>query len=78
MALRSLPAGAAAMGTLAVPVVGVVASWMQLGERPTAVEAAGMGLIIAALAVLAAYGVISGRRAAVTAGGEASIPPVID
>jgi drug/metabolite transporter (DMT)-like permease len=78
VALRALPAGAAAMGTLAVPVVGVVASWMQLGERPTAVEAAGMGLIIAALAVLAACGVAFGRRTAVTAGGEPSIPPVID
>jgi drug/metabolite transporter (DMT)-like permease len=78
IALRSLRAGAAAMGTLAVPVIGVVASWMQLGERPTGVEAAGMGLIIAALAVLAAYGVVAGRRAAVAAGGDASIPPVID
>ncbi|MBE0527852.1 MAG: EamA family transporter, partial [Thermoleophilia bacterium] len=34
-ALRSLPAGAAGMGTLAVPVVGVTAAWIQLGERPT-------------------------------------------
>ena len=41
-ALRSLPAGAAGMGTLAVPVVGAAASWIQLGERPGAAEAAGM------------------------------------
>jgi drug/metabolite transporter (DMT)-like permease len=77
-ALRALPAGAAAMGTLAVPVVGVVASWIQLGERPTALEAAGMTLIIAALALLAAYGVHAGSRAAGASGGAGAIPPVID
>ena len=77
-ALRALPAGAAAMGTLAVPVVGVVASWIQLGERPTVVEAAGMTLIIAALALLAAYGVHAGSRTASASGGAGAIPPVID
>ncbi len=77
-ALHSLPAGAAGMGTLAVPVVGVVASWIQLGERPAAVEAAGMALIIAALALLAAYGVLAGRRAAGAAGAELALPPVTD
>ena len=77
-ALRSLPAGAAGMGTLAVPVVGAAASWIQLGERPTAVEAAGMALIIVALAVLAAYGVTAGRRAGRTGGEEVALPPVID
>ena len=55
-ALHSLPAGAAGMGTLAVPVVGVTAAWIQLGERPTVVEAAGMALIVTALAALATYG----------------------
>lgn len=55
-ALRSLPAGLAGLGTLAVPVVGVLAAWLQLGERPSAAEAAGMGLILAGLAVLAAAG----------------------
>jgi drug/metabolite transporter (DMT)-like permease len=72
-ALRALAAGAAGMGTLAVPVVGVAASWLQLGERPTAAEAAGMALIIAALAMLAAYGVRAGRRETGAAGG-ASLP----
>jgi drug/metabolite transporter (DMT)-like permease len=74
-ALRALPAGAAGMGTLAVPVVGVLASWLHLGERPAPVEAIGMALIVAALAVLAAYGVRDARGAA---GAEISIPPVID
>ena len=76
-ALRALAAGAAGMGTLAVPVVGVAASWLQLRERPTAVEAAGMTLIIAALAVLAAYGLRAGGRGAGAADDE-MIPHVID
>jgi drug/metabolite transporter (DMT)-like permease len=78
VALRSLPAGAAGMSTLAVPVIGAAASWIQLGERPTAVEAAGMALIVTALAVLAAYGVVAGRREGGTIGEALPIPPVID
>ena len=66
------------MGTLAVPVVGVAASWLQLGERPSAMEAAGMALIIAALAVLAAYGVLAGRRAPGAPGEDVTLPPFID
>ena len=61
-ALRALTAGAAGLGSLAVPVVGVIAAWLQLGERPGAAEAAGMALIIAALAVLAARGIAAGTR----------------
>jgi drug/metabolite transporter (DMT)-like permease len=52
--LRALPAGIAGLGTLAIPVVGYVSSAAQLGERPTAIEALGMALIIAALALLSA------------------------
>jgi len=78
LALRSLRAGAAGMGTLAVPVVGAAASWLQLGERPAAAEATGMALIIAALAMLAAGGLRAGRRGAAVAVEEQSIPPVID
>jgi drug/metabolite transporter (DMT)-like permease len=77
-ALHSLPAGAAGMGTLAVPLVGVTASWIQLGEQPTEVEAAGMALIIAALAVLAAYGVRAGRHASDATVEELAQPPGID
>jgi len=61
-ALRKLSAGAAGLGTLATPVIGVAAAWLQLGERPTAGEAAGMALIIAALAIVTARGVLVGRR----------------
>jgi drug/metabolite transporter (DMT)-like permease len=48
-ALNRLPAGVASLGTLATPVVGVLAAWIQLGETPTFLEAVGMVLIIGAL-----------------------------
>ncbi len=48
-ALSRLPAGVASFGTLATPVVGVLAAWIQLGETPTSLEAVGMMLIIGAL-----------------------------
>jgi drug/metabolite transporter (DMT)-like permease len=51
-ALHALSAGGAGIGTLAVPVVGVVAAWIHLGERPAVAEAIGMAFIIAALGIL--------------------------
>ena len=63
-ALRVLPTGAAGLGTLAVPVVGVLAAWLQLGERPSGAEAVGMVLIIAALAVVSVRGYLVSRAAA--------------
>jgi drug/metabolite transporter (DMT)-like permease len=78
-ALHSLPAGAAGMGTLAVPVIGVAAAWLQLGERPAPLEAVGMTLIVAALAALAAYGVFGGRRRVLEVGvDDVVMPPVIE
>jgi drug/metabolite transporter (DMT)-like permease len=77
-ALHALPAGAAGLGTLSIPVVGVVAAWVQLGEVPTLVEGIGMALIIGALAVLAGYGLWAGRREAGAAGGEPDVRPVTD
>ena len=61
--LRRLSAGAAGIATLATPVIGVAAAWIQLGERPSAGEAAGMALIIGALAIVTARGLLAGRRA---------------
>jgi drug/metabolite transporter (DMT)-like permease len=52
-ALRRLPAGMTGLGTLATPVIGVLCAAMQLGERPTATELAGMLLIGGALTMLA-------------------------
>ena len=77
-ALRTLSAGAAGLGTLAIPVVGVLAAWLQLGEVPTAVEAVGMALIVAALAILAARGLAAGRRQPSPADEEPVVRPVTD
>ena len=77
-ALHALPAGAAGLGTLSIPVVGVIAAWIQLGEVPTLVEGVGMILIISALAVLAAYGLLAGRRGTAAAGEEPDVRPVTD
>jgi drug/metabolite transporter (DMT)-like permease len=52
--LETLPINTAGFGSLAVPVVAVVSAWVQLGEQPTLIELAGMGLIVVALVVLAA------------------------
>ncbi|HKU68539.1 MAG TPA: EamA family transporter [Candidatus Baltobacteraceae bacterium] len=51
--LQHLPARDASMGTLANPVVGIIAAWLQLGEVPSSSEAIGMGLVIVALGALA-------------------------
>ena len=77
-ALRTLSAGAAGLGTLAIPVVGVVAAWLQLGERPTTVEAVGMALIVGALAILAGRGLAAGRRQPSPADEEPVMQPVTD
>lgn len=50
--MKRLPAGVAGMGTLAVPVIGISASMLELGERPDTFEAWGMILILAALFLL--------------------------
>jgi drug/metabolite transporter (DMT)-like permease len=77
-ALRALSAAAAGLGTLAIPVVGVVAAWLQLGERPGAAEAAGMALIVTALAVLAGGGLTAGRRHAPARDESPPVQPVTD
>lgn len=60
--LHSLSTGTAGISSLAVPVVGVGAAWIQLGEKPGPLEAVGMGLIVVALAVLTIREVRAGRR----------------
>ena len=50
--LQEMPAGIAGLGTMGTPVVGLLASWAQLGERPTALEIVGMIVILAGLAIL--------------------------
>jgi drug/metabolite transporter (DMT)-like permease len=57
--LRVLPAGIAGVGTLAAPVIGIVASSLLLKEQIGALEAVGMGLILASLMVLTLRGFAS-------------------
>jgi drug/metabolite transporter (DMT)-like permease len=48
--VRRLPAMTATLGVLSVPVVGIVASMLMLGERPTLPDLIGSALILAAAA----------------------------
>jgi drug/metabolite transporter (DMT)-like permease len=50
--LQRLPATISGLNALAVPMVGVIAAWIQLGERPSRAEGVGMLLILAGLALL--------------------------
>ncbi len=50
--LRALPANLAGIGTIGTPVVGVLSSWLQLGERLSRWEITGMVLLVSALALL--------------------------
>jgi drug/metabolite transporter (DMT)-like permease len=54
--LANTSAGVAGLNSLGIPVVAVLSSAIQLGERPPAIEIAGMLLIGFALALLAAIG----------------------
>jgi drug/metabolite transporter (DMT)-like permease len=60
--LRELTAGVASMGTLATPVIGMIAASIELGERPSLPEAWGMLLILTALSALSLMGYIQHRR----------------
>jgi drug/metabolite transporter (DMT)-like permease len=50
--LQRLPATISGLNALTVPIVGVIAAWLQLGERPSPAEGAGMALILLGLALL--------------------------
>jgi drug/metabolite transporter (DMT)-like permease len=50
--LQRLPATISGLNALTVPIVGVIAAWIQLDERPSLAEGAGMLLILVGLAVL--------------------------
>jgi drug/metabolite transporter (DMT)-like permease len=58
--LARTPAGIAGLNALGIPVVAVLGSALQLGERPPPMELAGMLAIAVALALLAVLGL---RRA---------------
>ncbi len=50
--LQRLPATISGLNVLAVPIVGVIAAWLQLGERPSGAETLGMLAILGGLALL--------------------------
>ncbi len=60
--LKSLSAGMASMGTLATPIIGMIAAAIQLGERPTFTEGMGMMLIVAGLTILTLQGIVQYRE----------------
>ncbi len=60
--LSSLPAGTAGLGMLLTPVIGIIASWIQLGERPGGAEGLGMLLIVGALLLTVGAEAVTGRR----------------
>ncbi|MEW5710422.1 MAG: DMT family transporter [Pseudomonadota bacterium] len=73
--LKRLPAGTASLGILAVPVIGVLASALQLGERPSGPELWGMVSIMGALALLTLHGLSLSARQAGRGPGERKDPP---
>jgi len=62
-ALQKMPAGMAGLGTLATPVLGVLAAWLQLGEVPLFWEAVGMVMILVGLGILSGIGILAARKA---------------
>jgi len=60
--LHALPAGTAGLGTLLTPVIGIIAAWIQLGERPGVSEGLGMIAIVSALLLIVVWEIRSGRR----------------
>jgi drug/metabolite transporter (DMT)-like permease len=57
---KRIEANVLSLIVLIVPLVGIAAGWLQLGERPTRPDAVGMAMILAGIAVM----VLSQRRPA--------------
>jgi drug/metabolite transporter (DMT)-like permease len=77
--LREMPAGVASLATMGTPVVGILTSWAQLGERPSLVETAGMVIILFGLGALLSQGLAGAAEPAVVpvrarGGGRAPSP----
>jgi len=62
--IRNLPAGVGGMGLLAIPVIGMTSSWIEIGERINDCEAGGIILILLALAILSFLRLRENSRAA--------------
>jgi drug/metabolite transporter (DMT)-like permease len=61
--LQRVEAGLASIAILAGPIIGILSSAIQLGERPAGLEAAGMGLIIVSLVIVGPLAMRQARRA---------------
>ncbi|HNR61023.1 MULTISPECIES: EamA family transporter [unclassified Thauera] len=61
--LQHLSTGMAGLSALGIPMIGVLAGWIELGERPSAAEFAGMLLIGGALAMISLWSLWNARRA---------------
>ena len=59
--LRKMPASTAGITVLATPVIAILMSWAQLGERPGGMEAVGMALVVVALFLITVGAVIARR-----------------
>jgi drug/metabolite transporter (DMT)-like permease len=57
-----LPAGVTGLSALVIPVIGMSAAWLQLGERPSSLEGTGMALILLALGVLSIRGLLRWQK----------------
>jgi len=69
-ALDRLPAGVASLGTLATPVISVLAAALQLGEIPDTPAIVGMLLIGSALTLISLHAIRKHRRVSSTFGQE--------
>lgn len=54
--LQRLPATISGLSSLIVPIIGVIAAWLQLGEQPSLPEGLGIILILVALGLLSLAG----------------------
>ena len=61
--LQRLSTGMAGLSALGIPMIGALAGWIELGERPNAAEFAGMALIVGALAMISLWSLVQARRA---------------
>jgi len=59
--LDKLSAGVAGLSSLAVPAVGALSAWIELGERPSTAETVGMLLIAGALGLLSVVAIARNR-----------------
>ena len=53
----------AGLSALGIPMIGALAGWIELGERPNASEFTGMALIVGALAMISLWSLVQARRA---------------